>query len=141
MSATVATGGSQAVESSIPSSVMSKNGQDAEVKELRSDDGQFSFVVSKDGSLFLYTEDAAIWAIYTFSQCSPRPDDDAKLVVKSDGNLVVVHKTRGVVWSTESANGAPGPFRLVLQNDGDCVLFNGNGGVQWATRTSGWGQP
>lgn len=121
------------------SSVIAKTGHNAEIKELRSADGRFRFVVEDSGSLVLYMGPDAIWAIYTDIPTSPRQDHCAKLVVQSDGNLMVVHRTHGLIWTSETSNCGPGPFRLALLNDGDCVLYDGTGMPRWSTMTSGWG--
>lgn len=121
------------------SSVIAKDGQNAELKELRSDDGRFRFVVKDSGSLVLYKEFDAIWALYTDFPPSPCARDRSRLIVQTDGNLVVVHETRGVVWTSGTGNCGPGPFRLTMHNDGNCVLYDGLGNERWSSKTPGWG--
>lgn len=121
------------------SSVFAKNGLSAELKELRSEDGRFRFVVEDDGSLVLYMDSDAIWAIYAMSACAAHPDERAKLVLQNDGNMVVLLDTRGCIWSSNTANTGPTPFRLTMQNDGNCALYDGRGTERWCTRTMGWG--
>lgn len=109
------------------------------MKELRSLNGRFRFVALDDGSLILYMDSDAIWAIHTESASSPRTVDlETRLVVHNDGNLVLVHRTRGITWSSNTASNEPGPYTLVLRNDGKCILYDGNEKPRWATRTCGW---
>lgn len=121
------------------STVLAKNGLNAELKELRSEDGRFRFVVEADGSLVLYMEADAIWAIYAMSAYAANPDDRAKLVLQNDGNMVVLLESRGCIWSSNTTNTGPAPFRLTMHNDGNCALYDGRGTERWSTRTMGWG--
>lgn len=66
-------------------------------------------------------------------------DDRDRMVLLNDGNLVVIDASRRQLWSSETANVAPGPYTLTMQDDGDCVLFGGSGVRLWASGTSGWG--
>lgn len=116
-------------------------GYDAEAKELRSNNGRFRFVVQDDGSLVLYMDSDAIWAIYQGSASPPVSDDLAtRLFLQGDGNLFVVHRARGVIWASNTARAdIPGPFKLMMQDDGNCVLYDGHEEQRWSTKTSGWG--
>lgn len=128
-----------------PSSVCVR-GDSVEIKELRSNDGRFRFVMQPEQrNLALYMEDDAVWAIYLTSP-HPAPatseegdDSHDRLVLLSDGNLVAMDCSLRHVWSSNTANAAPGPYTLTLQDDGDCVLFAGGGVRLWATGTAGWG--
>lgn len=121
--------------------MLAKDGRNAELKELRSEDGRFRFVVEDSGNLVLYRGFDAIWAFYPSKDpdSSPRILHRAKLVLQSDGNLVLLHDTRGLIWSSETNGCEPGPFRLAMQNDGNCVLYDGTGTPRWSTMTRGWG--
>lgn len=119
--------------------VRTDHDQSVDVKELRSANGRFRFVVLDDASLVLYMDSDAIWAIHTDSASSPKVEErNTRLVVQTDGNLLLVHHTRGPTWSSDTACGAPGPFTLAMKNDGNCVLYDGNWAQCWATKTSGW---
>lgn len=120
------------------SSVLTIDGRNAELQELRSDNGRFRFVVEDNCSLVLYMDSDAIWAMYE-TKPLPTSPDGAKLVVQSDGNLVVVHATHGPTWASETGNGGPGPYLLAMHNDGNCVLYDGGGRQRWSTKTCGWG--
>jgi len=57
-----------------------------------------------------------------------------KLVVQSDGNLVLSEVNNGrTIWSTNTAGKGTGPYRLTIQNDGNLVLTDANSQTIWAT--------
>jgi len=61
------------------------------------------------------------------------PNGRYKLVLQTDGNLVLYDKKKAM-WST-GTNGK-NVKKLVMQSDGNLVLYGTNGPV-WATNTSG----
>lgn len=120
--------------------VLAKDGRNAELKELRSDDGRFRFVVEDSGSVVLYRESDAIWAVYSgLAAGNPRSLDRVKMVLQSDGDLIVLHDRLGLIFSSGTSECGPSPYRLAMHNDGNCALYDGTGTERWSTKTRGWG--
>lgn len=125
-----------------PSSVSVRE-DSVEIKELRSKNERFRFVMQRDHILTLYMEKDAVWAIYLQAMGQPHPfpaDGAIRLVLHTNGNLVAVDPSSRPVWSTDTANKASGPYTLTMQDDGNCVLLAGGGVRLWATNTHGWGR-
>ena len=59
---------------------------------------------------------------------------ERRLVLQSDGNLVLYDKNNRALWHTRTASTEPG--RLVLQSDGNLVLYDKNNRALWHTRTA-----
>jgi hypothetical protein len=60
-----------------------------------------------------------------------------RLVLQSDGNLVIYKNTGEAIWDTKT-NGKGGN-RFILQGDGNLVLRNSSGSAIWASGTNGKG--
>ena len=58
-----------------------------------------------------------------------------KLVVQSDGNLVLYDAASQPLWNTGTHGQGVAPYRLVLQDDYNLVLYDGNGQPLWSTNT------
>lgn len=127
----------KACPSAFSSSVCVKD-RSIEVEELHSENGRFRFVLQPDRTLVLYMGDADLWAIYL----SPRAceaNTTVRLILQKDGNLVAVDSSFRLVWQSNTANKAPGPYTLTMEDNGNCVLCAEGGVHLWATRTAGWG--
>ncbi len=78
-----------------------------------------------DGSLFVYTSSAGIWA-------SNSPSDQAAYVLmESDGNLVIRTITGAALWASNTG-GNPGATAYLLDT-GKLVVKNTAGTVIWTT--------
>lgn len=58
----------------------------------------------------------------------------ARLILQSDGNLVLYNKNGKALWSSGTAGNAGD--RLEVQTDGNLVVYNGNA-VKWASHSNG----
>lgn len=124
----------------IPSYVCVRD-ESLEIEQLLSENGRFRFVMQPDRCITLYMGVDSVWAVYIAAMGAPdgfQIDDPIRLFLQSDGNLVAVDVSSRLLWSTETADKAPGPYVLAMQNDGDCVLYGNRGVRLWATKTRGW---
>jgi len=58
-----------------------------------------------------------------------------RLVMQSDGNLVLYSATNTAVWNSQSAVAIGGPFTFVVQNDGNVVVYAGPTAL-WSGQTN-----
>lgn len=72
--------------------------------------------LQKDGNLVRYEDGQATWSTSTFGS-------NARLVLLTDGNLVLSTAERGAAWTTRT--GGHGGSMLLLQKDGNLVLYAG----------------
>ncbi len=68
------------------------------------------------------------------TQTPPRPANDLRLSMQTDGNLVLSSPAGPPVWSTHTS-GTGSNNTLVLQDDGDLVIYDGANQVVWQTHT------
>jgi hypothetical protein len=94
-------------------------------ERLVSPNGLYSLRMQPGGSLAEYTAGRGLWANGT---------DGAgdRVVMQSDGNLVVYSPTNQPVWSSRTG-GRSGTFDLTLSDSGDVVLY-GPSGPLWSNR-------
>ncbi|HUD10507.1 MAG TPA: hypothetical protein VMR28_02420 [Candidatus Saccharimonadales bacterium] len=113
-------------------------------------------VLQTDGNMVVYsTSNAALWATYTISnpnhlsyinttfgigrlypgQSINTADGHYKLVLQSDGNLVLYDNNGKPLWAS-GTNGDSTAF-LAMQGDGNLVLYGTNGSPLWYSGTSG----
>lgn len=106
------------------------------MEELHSENGLFRFVLQPDRTLVVYMGEDDLWAIYL----APRAceTNTVRLILQKDGNLVAVDSSFRLVWESNTANKAPGPYTLSMENNGNCVLCAEGGVHLWATRTARW---
>lgn len=57
------------------------------------------------------------------------------LVFQTDGNLVLLNSSNGVVWNSQTAN--KGAAQAVMQEDGNFVISTAAGQVLWQTKSGG----
>jgi len=63
-----------------------------------------------------------------------------KLVVQSDGNVVLSDVSNGkVFWSTNTAGKGVAPYRFAIQDDGNLVLSDSTGSSLWTSGSGGVG--
>lgn len=117
-------------------------------------------VMQDDGNLVVYRNGDDTWASRTVVSFSSSGGDDSsstkttlrkdetlrageslengghRLVMQTDGNLVVYGANNKALWHTRTWGGAL-PNRLVMQADGNLVLYDSSSEALWHTRT--WG--
>jgi hypothetical protein len=95
---------------------------------LRSMSGQHVLKVLPDGNLAIYSngEQSPRWTSGTFGK------NTARLVIRDDGDVVLLDAAGAVVWRTNTAG--KGGNQLVMQDDGNLVLYKATQAV-WATNT------
>lgn len=108
-----------------------------ELEELHSENGLFRFVLQSDRTLVLYMGDDDLWAIYLAPRAC-EANTTVRLILQRDGNLVAVDSSFRLVWESNTANKAPGPYTLTMENNGNCALCAAGGVHLWATRTARW---
>lgn len=91
---------------------------------LRSGDGAYATTMYADGVLRIAHHGRTFWSSGTRAP-------GARLVLKRDGNLVIVRGT-STVWAT-GTSGSGFANRLVMANNGSLMLFSAHGLV-WSTR-------
>jgi len=93
---------------------------------IRSNNGQYTFILQDDGNVVLYGRGRALWASNTNGQAVNN------LIMQSDGNLVAYGYPHAI-WSSGTYNW-PGAY-LVIQDDGNAVIYIGRRAI-WATGTN-----
>jgi hypothetical protein len=83
--------------------------------------------LSAKGELSLHTNYQSVWSVPVFAGAG------AKLILQSDGNLVLYNKNLQPVWNTETFGA--GTSALRIQEDGNLVLY-GNSGAKWSSETN-----
>jgi hypothetical protein len=91
--------------------------------DLRSPNGDYLFTLSTAGRLSISRGDRTIWAT------SPRTTD-AKLVLRTDGNVAMVNRRYSDIWQTGTWHA--GSDRLTLTDSGVLTL-TGDGGTVWSS--------
>jgi hypothetical protein len=108
-------------------------------EKLISKNGKYYATIQDDGNFVLYStkkrngNDFAIWSSRTMNKgVAPR-----RLIMQTDGNLVLYDKNGSVVWNSRTSLKGSGPFTLIMQDDGNLVIYEENGNYTWSTRTNG----
>jgi hypothetical protein len=100
-------------------------------KPLMSENRRFILLLQNDGSLVVYENSSGTFkALWWASGTYGKPVQ--KLVMQSDGNLVLYSTSGHALWSTGTYSTPAN--RLVMQNDGNLVLYDNNGQVYWSSR-------
>jgi Dyp-type peroxidase family len=81
------------------------------------------------------TGTVVITAPFTFQPDTPVGTHKAKLLLRSDGDLVVVDENQQVRWSSGTARS--GGVRAVFETGGDLVIQNDSGSPLWKAGTGG----
>ncbi len=95
---------------------------------LMSSSGQYKLAMQGDGNFVLYTGQRALWQTKTY------PNPGARVIMQTDGNLVVYNASGGALWASGTA-GHSGAS-LAVQNDGNVVVYATNGQALWNTGTT-----
>lgn len=93
---------------------------------IRSNNGQYTFILQDDGNLVLYGRGRALWASNTNGKAV------SNCIMQGDGNLVVYGYPKPI-WASNT-NGWGGAY-LVMQDDGNAVIYIGRRAI-WATGTN-----
>jgi hypothetical protein len=72
----------------------------------------------------------------TVSQSITSADGRFRLILQSDGNLVLYANGRIPLWASNT-DGHPEVFDAVMQSDGNLVIYDVNGRPLWASNTNG----
>lgn len=101
---------------------------------IRSNNGQYTFVIQNDGNLVLYRGGTALWA----SDTNGRGQAPYRLVLQAEDNhLMVYDRNNTAIWGSDvHSTGGYGAYG-VMQDDGNFVIYCGNGAALWCTRTDG----
>lgn len=94
---------------------------------LLSPDAQSALALQGDGNLVLRSNFTVAW------NTGPLGISASKLIMQTDGNLVLYSQNNVALWNSETA-GNPGA-RLVLQSDGNMVIYNASNTAIWSTYT------
>ncbi|CAG8799354.1 36397_t:CDS:1, partial [Gigaspora margarita] len=62
------------------------------------------------------------------------PNGEHRLVMQTDGNLVL-YSGSTAIWASNTCGKGAGPYRMALQTDGNLVVYAGNGLPMWASNT------
>jgi hypothetical protein len=90
-----------------------------ECKNLKSQNGIFRTIVD-GGNFILYKDTEPIWNSKTFGQGKA----PYKLVMKTDGDLVLYDSTQKALWNSGTSGVGISPYTLTLQNDGILKIFD-----------------
>lgn len=91
------------------------------ISGLGSANGMYKFVVQDDANLVIYDiYDRATWASDTDGKC---PDESPKLVLQTNGNLVLLCGT-STIWESGTATDQEICRMLAMQNDGSLAMYN-----------------
>ena len=63
-----------------------------------------------------------------------------KLVMQTDGNLVLYDAAKKALWASGTSRKGTGPYRLLMQPDGNLVLYDAKKAPLWHTNTYGKGK-
>lgn len=78
----------------------------------------------------LYANHRAIWASGTYGR------GGVKLLMQSDGNLVLYALQDRPVWDSNTVGRGIPPYRLIMQSDRNLVIYYGRNQPIWATGTN-----
>lgn len=93
---------------------------------LLSPDGQSIFTLQRNGVLGLFANFVQVWSQNVGSSA-------ARIVMQSDGNLVIYNQAGQSLWNAGTQNN-PGSS-LVLQTDGNLVIYSASGTALWSSGT------
>jgi len=99
---------------------------------IKSQNGEYKFVMQGDGNLVLYQGGAARWA----SNSNGKGTAPYRLVMQGDGNLVIYDKNNSATWASNSNGKGTAPYRLVVQNDRNVVIYDRNNSATWASNSN-----
>ncbi|GLU09102.1 hypothetical protein SLE2022_259780 [Rubroshorea leprosula] len=68
--------------------------------------------------------------VWVANRCSPITDSSGVLMINNTSNLVLLNKSRSIVWASNSTNEAQNPV-VQLLDSGNLVLRDRNGSILW----------
>jgi hypothetical protein len=84
-----------------------------------------------DSNLVVYQDNKSIWQSNTKKDGS----NDNKLIMQSDGNLVLyTPDSKSVVWASNTNGKGSGPYTALMQDDGNFVIYDSNFKPTWSTK-------
>ena len=90
-----------------------------------------------DGNFVLYHKvnetEIEKWDSKTNTSQAPKP---FKLIMQTDGNLVLYDANDHAVWASNTQNRGKAPHRLVMQSDGNLVIYDKQYKATWASNTN-----
>lgn len=104
-----------------------------EIRELRSADGRFRFLMLEDRNVVVRQGERLIWQSGSKSTHNRPVGSPFRLVLQNNGNLVAYDADSRGFWSSNTAKCGPRPYRLTMQDDGYCVLYDGSWVAHWTT--------
>jgi len=109
-------------------------------KPMTSKNGKYWAIIQNDGNFAIYSSksinkkgfDNVIW-----STKLGKISGETRLVMRADGNLVLLDKNNKEIWSTNTAKKGKAPYSVIMQNDGNLVLYSSEGKKLWESNTAG----
>ena len=90
------------------------------------------------GAAFTYPYADTLSGGQTLDACQGLQTTLYKLVMQSDGNLVLYNKTTGAtMWATNTVRTGANSYRFSFQTDGNAVVYDKNNSVLWASGSTG----
>jgi hypothetical protein len=117
--------------SSLPNVCLESDPNGSCSNQIISPNKQWMLRLTPDGNLELINlpsmptpgeEPKIVWQ----SNTANRGQFPYKLVVQTDGNLVIYDKINSATWSSGTYGHGQGPFKLMVQDDGNVVLYEKN---------------
>ncbi len=90
-------------------------------------------IISTDGYSTLGIESGRVTLRTNFVSSWTAGSNSSRLVMQSDGNLVVYNSSNQPTW--DSGTVGNGPSRLVMQSDGNLVVYTESGQPTWSSGT------
>ena len=90
-------------------------------QSILSGNGQYQFVMQRDGNLVLYFSGRPLWASNTAG------NSGAFAVMQGDGNLVVYSASGRALWASGTWGNAGA--RVAAQSDGNVVIYSSSGQI------------
>ena len=118
--------GSSGSSSGDGSSSTTSDSCSGECKNLKSQNGIFRTIVD-GGNFIVYKDTDPIWNSKTFGQGKA----PYKLVMQTDGNLVLRDSTQKALWNSGTSGKGTKPYTLSLQNDGILKIFDSTNKLIW----------
>lgn len=117
----------------VPPTFVRVDSTSAEIKELKSADGRFRFLMQEDRNIVVLQGDRILWDSGSQDSTDAPAGSASSLVLQTDGNLIAFDSESNIFWSSGSTGCGRSPYRLTMQDDGHCVLYDGDWKARWAT--------
>lgn len=109
-------------------------------KPMKSKNERYYAIIQNDGNLAIFSSksinkkgfDNMIW-----NTKLGKVNDDTKLVMQADGNLVLMDSNNKSLWATNTGKKGKAPYSVIMQDDGNLVLYSSEGKKLWESGTAG----